>query len=178
MRREARRTSRARSLVVFKAAIISDCGLFRYSLTRIWNHDLPLLVWILLNPSVADAMLDDQTVLKGMGFTARLGFGGMVFLNLYAYRATKPVALKLAGYPIGAANDEHIDEWLRKAGGGFVLCGWGANARGLARPAEVLRLVRAAGLHPMALHLTKDGIPGHPLMLAYDLAAHPLLEVA
>lgn len=47
-----------------KEAKISKCGQYRYALGRIWNEDsfsAPILVFIGLNPSIADADIDDPT---------------------------------------------------------------------------------------------------------------------
>ena len=45
-------------------AVISDCGLYRYKLSRHWEQGLQRLVFIGLNPSTADAIEDDPTVRK------------------------------------------------------------------------------------------------------------------
>ena len=43
------------------SAIISECGKYRYVLSRIWNDDafIPRVAFIMLNPSTADATTDD-----------------------------------------------------------------------------------------------------------------------
>jgi hypothetical protein len=53
-------------------------------------------------------------------------------------------------------------------GDGKVVCAWGALGRKMARPLEVLAMIRKAGFTPVALGFTGDGLPRHPLMLAYD----------
>ncbi|OWK26567.1 hypothetical protein AJ87_05785 [Rhizobium yanglingense] len=45
-----------------KTAVISDCGRYRYELTRVWEMGRPLLVTCMLNPSTADADNDDPTI--------------------------------------------------------------------------------------------------------------------
>ena len=40
-----------------RAAVISACGAYRYSLTRKWSG-APLLPFVMLNPSTADARAD------------------------------------------------------------------------------------------------------------------------
>jgi hypothetical protein len=146
-------------------ALISACGLFRYWLTRTWDPALPVLVFVMLNPSTADARLDDPTIRKCIEFARRMGYGGIVVVNLFAFRATNPKDLKAAGYQVGRDNDQYIKEACQ---GRDVVCAWGSNARGLARPSVVLALLRAWGVMPMALRLTDDGVPWHPLMLSYN----------
>lgn len=158
-----------------KGAILSDCGTFRYRLWRYWEPlGVPRMLFVMLNPSTADADTDDPTIRKCRGFAEDLDFGGIEVVNLYAYRATKPADLKKAGYPRGPDNDRHIREAIEDAGGSNVYCAWGVNARGLSRPDEVLDLIRAANRKPMALKLTEDRIPWHPLMLPYSSQPVPL----
>lgn len=152
-----------------KGATISQCGAFRYRLWRRWDEFGAPLIFVMLNPSTADAMQDDPTIRKCIGFAQRLGYGGIEVLNLYAYRATKPADLKRAGYLVGPANDAHIADVIQDHASerDNVICAWGANARGLSRPGDVLRLLRNLGVRARALQFTNDGIPAHPLMLPY-----------
>lgn len=147
-------------------AIFSLCGKFRYVLGRQWNAALPMLVFVMLNPSIATADFDDPTIRKCVAFAKMMGFGGIVVVNLFAYRATDPHDLRRAGYQVGEENDAHIARAVTNNRN--VVCAWGAHARGLARPAEVLALLRRLGVKPMAIAFTGDGIPRHPLMLSYD----------
>lgn len=155
-----------------QGSIFSACGKFRLSLTRLWNPGKPLLPFVLLNPSKAGRLrpdgreAEDPTSRKAIGFAQRLGYGGMVLVNLYDYCATRPRELKAAGYPVSPANDAAIRASCEE-GDGIVICGWGANARGLSRPAEVTRMLQAWGFRTMALRLLADGTPEHPLMLPY-----------
>lgn len=156
-------------------AEFSPCGQFRHLLVEVWDESLPLLPWVLFNPSQAgkaDAngvVQSDPTARKGRGFSERLGFGGQVFANPYDYISTDPKGLRAAGYPISPDNDRYILKACAM-GDGRVICAWGALGRGLSRPQEVLRLIRSAGFRPMALGFTADGLPRHPLMLGYACA--------
>lgn len=152
-------------------ALISDCGLFRYELWRIWDEGLPLLVFIMLNPSKADASINDPTIVKCMEFARRLGFGGILVLNLFAFRATDPKDLKRAGFPVGDLNDQRIEAAARQHGGtgARFVAAWGAHARKLGRPAEVAALLKRLGVSTFALELTPDRVPRHPLMLSYEV---------
>jgi hypothetical protein len=49
-----------------------------------------------------------------------------------------------------------------------VICAWGTHAVHLDRHQVILDLLRAAGIKPLALRLTKEGFPGHPLYLRRD----------
>lgn len=158
-------------------AVFSDCGRFRHLLWEVWDESLPMLAWCLFNPSQAgrndgEKVVKDPTWTKGVGFSKRLGYGGQVFCNPYDFISTDPKGLKSAGYPVSPMNDEFILKACAM-GDGKVVCAWGALGRKLARPLEVLELVRRAGYQPMALGFTADGLPRHPLMLAYETALVP-----
>lgn len=163
-----------------RAAHVSECGLYRYWLTRVWDDTLPILVWIMLNPSKADGSIDDQTVRKVVGFATRAGYGSVVILNLFAYRATKPVDLKAAGWPVGEANDMFINLFCTP--GQSVVCAWGANVRNVASASERARMVvqklRAWGCRLLMVGQTADGIPWHPLTFAYAHGLTPFPATA
>lgn len=133
-------------------------GEHRYSLTRTWDPSAKHLVFILLNPSTADAMQDDPTIRRCIGFANRWGFGGIVVVNLYAYRATKPRDMLAAADPVGPENDRIIAEIVE---GKTVVAAWGTLAKHQ-RVAEVLALLPAA-TQLLALEITKYGHPRHPL---------------
>lgn len=151
-----------------RSAEISGCGKYRYRFTRRWALEGKTLLFVMLNPSTADAMADDATTLKCARFAKILGFTAIEIVNLYAYRATDPRDLAAAGFPLGPYNDAYILEAARDvvAAGGQVCVAWGAGLGDLERGRQVLRLLDGARATPMALHVTKDGHPGHPLYLS------------
>ena len=91
-------------LLIRKTADISDCGAYRYRLTREWS-DKPLLPFVMLNPSDANAEIDDPTIRRCMGFARAWGYGGIVVGNLYAFRTPYPETLWKAPDPYGPLND-------------------------------------------------------------------------
>ena len=141
-------------------------GQFRYHLHRQWGDDRPLL-FVMLNPSTANETADDPTIRRCIGFAQTLGFGGIEVVNLFAYRATSPVDLRRAGWPVGPENDD----WIRAAAshavdtGGAVCCAWGAHAAKLNRPRHVWQLLVREGATPHCLERTRAGHPSHPLYL-------------
>lgn len=147
-------------------ADISDDGRYRYTLTRRWD-DRPRVVFVMLNPSTADADIDDPTIRRCIGFARRWDFGGIEVVNLFAWRATDPVELARADDPVGPDNDDHI---VARCAGEFVVAAWGASVPYLQRrrPADVLAMARNVGGQVHHLGLTKDGSPRHPLYLRGD----------
>ncbi len=162
--------------VIRRAAVISPCGRYRYHLSRDWVPNGRRAVFVMLNPSTADAERDDPTIRKCTGFADRWGCGGYDVVNLYAYRATKPAELWRAADPIGPDNIEHIlaaccpPEGVAPV---HVVCAWGVHAQE-SHAAYVVTLLQSYGASLRALSRTRDGQPGHPLMLSYD---RPLLDL-
>ena len=145
-----------------RTATISDCGQYRYDLGRRWAPG-PRLLWVMLNPSTADAMEDDPTIRRCIGFSKRDGYGSLIVVNLYAYRATNPKALLTADDPEGPDNWWHIQRAVRSSDA--VVYAWGATTMPSDR-----HLWHGGALIPSPLCLghTKAGHPRHPLYVKGD----------
>ena len=151
-----------------RGATISECGRYRYNLWRRLSGDPRRVLWILINPSVADAVDDDPTLRRLVGYSREWGFGRLEVVNLYAGIETKPVDLWKMADPVGPENDRRIVDAASAAD--LVVCGWGANAKAN-RIADVVGLLRGVRLH--ALRTTQAGQPWHPLYLRADLVPAP-----
>lgn len=155
-------------LLTRKTALISPCGQYRYRLTRHWAPDLPPMTFVMLNPSTADADIDDPTIRRCMGFARRENMGGIVVVNLYAFRATQPSELKGATDPCGPLNaGQHLDA-IDGCGGYPIVCAWGANAGAEAAKRFVEMAQRHSTGDLVSLGTTKDGHPRHPLYVRGD----------
>lgn len=148
------------------SAVLSADGQYRYELTRRWDNSTSTLTFVMLNPSTADASIDDPTIRRCIGFAQSAGFGGLRVLNLYAFRATQPKDMFRAIDPVGPENDSYISGLFA---GSTVIAAWGANARP-DRVRQVRRLL--ANQRILCLGVTKDGHPKHPL---YVPAAQPFV---
>lgn len=154
-----------------KDAVLSDDGAYRFSLVRKWNLTLPRLLWIMLNPSTADARKDDPTIKKCVGFADRFGHGSIEVVNLYALRATDPKDLWAATGARRCVPEN--DLWITEAAGRArtIVAAWGAHAREPGRIDKVVKLLCNREL--MCLGLTKDKQPRHPLRVAYKTELSP-----
>lgn len=135
-------------------------------------------VFVMLNPSTADGEQDDPTIRRCVGFAKRLGFDRLDVINLFAWRATSPADLLKVGPdsdPCGIANQDAFHRTLDAAG--MVICAWGANGTHLGQNetalgwiADHLDILADEGRNVplLALGLTKDGHPRHPLYLPAD----------
>jgi hypothetical protein len=144
------------------SAIISACGTYRYVLSRdgdLTSHKGPA-VFIMLNPSTADAELDDPTIRRCRSFAQTWGCNGIRVVNLYALRSTDPAALWTHSDPVGPDNDDWLERIALAAP--EVVCAWGANAKA-DRVREVATRLTTAGVQLKCLGTTKHGAPRHPL---------------
>lgn len=163
-------TTETTDLFATKGAGFSTCGQYRYNLWRIWDRTRKPLSYCMLNPSTADAEKDDPTVARCSERARRLGYGGVVVVNLFALRSTDPRALYKHYDPVGPDNDPAI---LAAASECDLICAWGNHGKLRGRAAQVLTMLRASGLPALALRVSKDGHPSHPLYLSYDLEPVP-----
>jgi len=151
-------------------AIIDETGMYRYSLTRVWDKNGKKVTFILLNPSAADAYDDDPTVRKCIKFAKRWGYGSIEIVNLFALRATNCKDLLLNEDPVGRDNDKYILNAVKSAD--RVIVGWGNECNFSTRDREIL--LKIAKYNPYCLILNKTGKPRHPLYVKYDTKPEPL----
>ncbi len=149
-------------------ARISKCGRYRYLLTRPPESilaDRGTALFIMLNPSTADAETDDPTIRRCRGFARDWGCNGLTVANLYAYRATNPDELWKESDPVGPENDRQLEALAREYG--EAVCAWGVNADP-ERVESVVEIFRKAGARLWCLGTTKSGAPRHPLYIKAD----------
>ena len=148
-----------------REAVISRCGLFRYELRRIWNEQLPMLVVCMLNPSTADAERDDQTILTLIHFARLWGFGGLLIVNLCAFRSSHPTDLLTAADRFGPNNENHLRLAMSYAAerGGRLLVGWGNDGERFANVRWFMERAQQRGIELVCLGTTDSGAPKHPM---------------
>jgi hypothetical protein len=152
--------------MIFEApggAVFSACGTYRYALWRTWDANLPAVLFIGLNPSTADAVHDDPTIRRCLGYARAWGCGSLRVANLFALRTPHPEQLWQAADPIGPENDD----WLAalSADAGLIVACWGNLGAQRQRAAQVqTRLPELA-----CLGVTRQSQPAHPLYLRKDL---------
>ena len=150
-----------------RAASFSADGRYRYSLKREWA-DGPRVCFVMLNPSIADAARDDQTIRRCISFARDWGYGSLVAVNLFAYISTDPAGLRHAADPIGPRNDVHSRRAHR--GAALTVAAWGAHPSATERGRAVMRIL---GSNVRSLALTQSGAPRHPSRLRRDAIPQP-----
>ncbi len=148
---------------MYKTATLSDNRKYRYTLWRTWEYEKSYVVFIGLNPSTADETEDDPTIRRCIGYVKSWGYGSLCMVNLFAYRATNPIDMRIQLDPIGPENDTFIFDVCKQAM--LVIAAWGTQGDCFQRDQEIIRLI--PGLY--ILKLTKQGFPAHPLYLSKNL---------
>ena len=152
-------------------AVLSTDRTRRYLLTRRWD-DGPLMAWLMLNPSTADARTDDATITRCVRRARDLGaFGGIAVVNLFSLRTTDPRRLRSCPDPVGTGNDSFVARTCQNAV--LVVVAWGAHGAHRGRGGEVTALLTRSGIQPFCLGVTVGGQPRHPGRMAYAAALVP-----
>ena len=158
-------------------AIFSPDRAYRYVLGRDVALDLlqqekpGYVLWVMLNPSVANESQPDRTMTRCVGFTRRWGYTRMVIVNLYAVVSTDASYLRRHHEPIGRHNNHFIAKYAKDAA--LVMCAWGDKNPSFQRAREVTNLLGDVSAAVNCLGLSIPGNPRHPLMLRGDTAPQP-----
>lgn len=159
------------------SAIISADGYYRFRLDRelgALGARGGAILWIMLNPSRADAERNDPTLRRCINFSTLWGFARLMVGNLYAMRATKPQALKRPPHgidPVGPENDTYLLQMASEAD--LIMLAWGQRGPQKHRWDEVTDMLWVYGRKTAVLGWTKAGEPRHPLMMPKDAQRIP-----
>jgi len=146
-------------------ATMSQDGVYRYRLWRTWGRGDPL-IWIMLNPSTADAEVDDPTIRRCVSFAKREKFGGIEVVNLYALRSTDPKAIAQHPDPVGPFNWIHWQMLRANHPTSVWVAAWGAGCPNVMLPPHIVD-------DYVCLGRTRSGAPRHPLYVRADTAFVP-----
>lgn len=144
-----------------------DC--YRYRLVRTWDETKPHAMFIMMNPSTADPMVDDPTVAKCGRFARAWEYGGIYVGNTFAYRATDKKRLRLIADPVGPDNDKHLIAMAKLAAIVIFAYGQPGHKTLKARGSLLAKIFIDKGIKPHVLKLSNDGTPCHPLYLRETL---------
>jgi hypothetical protein len=148
-----------------KSAVLSICGAYRYRLSRGWGEPgSGYVCWLALNPSTADALTDDPTIRRMVGFVNDWGWRRMIVVNLFAIRSTDPSRLKRGGDVVGPLNNNNICEVAKFAD--LTIAAWGSWGYLHDRGRHVTAMLQEHRVNLHCLGRTKAG--GHPV--------HPLYQ--
>lgn len=150
-------------------AVFSEDRRYRYWLKITWEPTHPVFCFCGLNPSTADELKNDPTVERCERRARGMGYGSLIVVNLFAYRATDPREMKRQADPVGDRNDEAIRNAVVVSD--LFLCGWGNHGAFRGRGEQVMRFLD--GHDPQCLGVSKAGHPVHPLYQSYETQVRP-----
>jgi hypothetical protein len=138
--------------------------------TRLRNN---FVLWICMNPSLADATVDDPSSNRMIDFSMEWGFDGLVLMNVADYRATRPEDLLKPGIePCSKGNLPLIRNTAKEAQ--RIVCAWGNLHPKLVHLAVDVESALRADRHTLwCLGVNASGSPKHPLYVRGDT---PLIE--
>jgi hypothetical protein len=146
------------------SAVFSPDRAYRYLLRRTWQPNTELMLFLMLNPSTADALHDDHTIRRCSFYARRQGYGGMSVANLFGLRATDPRKLLTADDPVGPDNWRVLTTLALRDPGRMIIAAWGDYDRRLGVHADLvteLFVERGHTLHRLGAPTT-SGHPRHP----------------
>lgn len=147
-------------LIEASGAVFDVTGTYRYTLWRVWNINLPRVVFIMLNPSTADATTDDPTIRRCIRFAQSWGYGALEVVNLFAYCTSDPIQLKRVADPIGQENDQYLLQVSDRAQ--ILIAGWG-NEGGLRQRSQTVLHLLTPKSNLFCLGINQTQQPRHPL---------------
>ncbi|MED4210811.1 DUF1643 domain-containing protein [Priestia megaterium] len=96
-------------------AVLSDNNQYRYKLSRVWNEEKPNAAVLMLNPSKADMLKTDKTVMNVNNYLVDKGYGSFTIVNLFAFRTTEPKFLNQRDEIYETLNDDYLAEAFYEA---------------------------------------------------------------
>jgi hypothetical protein len=155
-------------------AVFDTAHTHRFALTRRWAPDGRTALFVMLNPSTADATTDDATLRRCTSAARRTGHNALVVCNLFTAIATDPDALTGHQAPAGPLADDALTTLPPLAD--TVIVAWGTRHSTLhGRAAAVLSSLRDQHLTLHCLGTNRDGSPKHPVRLPETAPLIPYL---
>jgi hypothetical protein len=166
---------------VIGGATFSECGRYRQALTRDWTPKEVrprAILFIGMNPSVADAAASDPTCHRELMFARDWGYTRYLKGNMLDWRATSPRDIPQdPSEACSPANLPLLREMAKEAD--CVVMAYGKlHARYQPIVRDVITAMRATGRPVMCLGLNKDGSAKHPLYLRKDTELRPFPDPA
>ncbi|MGI6647504.1 MAG: DUF1643 domain-containing protein [Bacillota bacterium] len=95
---------------------------YRYMLKKQWGEGEKTAAIIMLNPSKADSLKLDLTVMNVTNYLVDNGFSGMSIVNLFSYMSTNPNNLKYRNQDYEGINIEYIEQAFEDAS--IIIIAW------------------------------------------------------
>ena len=127
----------------------------RYSLKREWDESKNKILYIMLNPSLADDKNDDPTIRRLISFTKKFNYGGFLVGNIFTTITPNPKKIDRSK-GISDKNFEKLLKLINKVD--QIVYAWGNSI-------EEPQLLKELILSPKCFGKNLNGTPKHPLYL-------------
>ena len=166
--------------------MFSKCRSYRWILKRELLRGERDLVFIGLNPSKADSVTNDRTIIRLINFCLRWDYKNIYVINLFGLISKSSSQLSKSKDPIGVNNNlitlKALDFWRKNINCDLWL-GWGDKGQLDTRDRVVLGLIKNfLNLHSnennlsgrvLSLGVSKKGNPRHPLYMPNECFLRP-----
>lgn len=158
------------------AEFAGDRDEHRIVLRRWWtdsNGPTPYALWIGMNPSGAEALVNDLTIAKECEWTKRFGLSSYIKMNIGTYRWTQ--SLTLAAQSGALIHPENLQTIMANCGhASRIILGMGKPPEPLeAETRKLFTFLKMRRFEPMCFGVTKEGWPKHTSRIAYATPLAP-----
>ena len=166
--------------------LFSECGSYRWLLKRELLSGEKTLVFIGLNPSKANSVNNDRTLVRIISFCSRWNYKNIYVINLFGLISSSPSQLLKSKDPVGKNNNlitlKALEFWRKNINCDLWL-GWGDKGQLSRRDHIVLKLIKNFSnissnennhsKRILSLGLSKKGNPRHPLYMPNESNLKP-----
>ena len=169
--------------------LFSECRSYRWILKRQLRSGKKTVVFIGLNPSKANSVNNDRTLIRIVNFCSRWNYKNIYVINLFGLISKSPSKLSKSLDPVGKNNDlitlNALEFWRKNINCDLWL-GWGEKGKLYRRDREVLKLIRNfsnsksnednQSKRILSLGFSKNGSPRHPLYMPNESFLKPFYQ--
>jgi len=166
--------------------LFSECRSYRWILKRELISGKRTVVFIGLNPSKANSVNNDRTLIRIINFCSLWSYKSIYVINLFGLISRSPLKLSKSKDPVGRNNDlitfKVLDFWSKNNNCDLWL-GWGDKGNYFSRDSEVLGLIKNFSSFNLtknnpskrlfSLGVSKKGNPRHPLYISKESLLEP-----
>jgi hypothetical protein len=146
---------------------------YRWRFERRWSAGRTI-AWVGLNPGTGDTDGTPRPTLRRMVTMSRAsGYGGLIVVNLFAWRTKDPKELREVDDPVGIENDDMIATATSAAVSDMTVACWGHHGRLYDRAQYVMEKIVEGDVY--CLGITKQGEPRHPLYVPAETRLMPFM---
>ena len=140
---------------ILREAKFSNDKKERFTLKREWDKSKNKILYIMLNPSLADDKKDDPTIRRLIGFTKKFNYGGFLVGNILSTITPNPKEIDKS-LVISDRNLKELLKLINKVD--QIVYAWGNNIK---EPNILKEVVN----NPKCFGKNLNGTPKHPLYL-------------